>query len=140
MPLTIAEYKQQIIQEVCDTPSAILAANIDRYWKNGDREASYELQFLKAKMTAIRAVMGEERRTDVDSVGLGGVSMKLQQRIETLKTMLKDTQAEYMLAIASIGSYGGVADVIATVAPVSPPAGAVDANSLDYSGSPYRRR
>lgn len=140
MPLTDSEYKALIVSEIGDTPSGVLASSIDTYWTRAELEATTELRYLRAKMTAIRVVMGAERRTSVDSSSIGGISSKLQQRMQSLQTMLSDTKVEYDSQVATIGSYAGVVGQLTTTAPVSPPTGSVDANSLDYAGNPYTTR
>lgn len=140
MPLDAVQYHLQIIDEVGDTPNGLLATNMERYWDSGEAEATIGLRFLYVKMRCIRAVLASERRTAVDSQGLGTVSAKLHQRIDTLVKMLEDTRAEYKRCLDVLtGGYGGAVGQLETTAPIAAPTGFPDANDPGYRGDPYRR-
>jgi hypothetical protein len=140
MTLDAIQYQQQIIDEVGDTSSGVLAANMERYWEMGAREPTMFLQFLNAKKRSIRVVLAAERRVDVDSQGLGGVSVRLHQRIDTLLSMLKEVEMEYEVAITNVSSdFGGAVDQITIQAPITAPVGTPDSNDPAYRGDPYRR-
>lgn len=112
MPLTATQYKQMITDQVKDVqvgtpPAWVLAPQIDTLWEmHSDKAALPHLQFLHAKMEAIRIVLAAIRDTAIDARdGDGGqATEEHSQAFDHLLDMLNDTRREIETYTATIAA------------------------------------
>lgn len=137
MPLTEAEYKTQILDEVGDEDSFV-ASRIDRCWKMYDALPVGQVRYLRTKLKAIDLLIGHIRKKAVDYQVQGDLAEKLSQLMTHLSTMRAATAADLKAEQTGAGTGRAPASsTLTTTAPISPPTGYPDANAADYRGTPY---
>lgn len=138
MPLTADAYKAQIVDEVGDTASGHIAANVSTYWTMYDHVTSLHLRYLYAKRKAIDVLLGKVRE-QVDMTGVEGVRAALDQKSKHLLAMRETVEAD-IKATTMQGAGQPTIGTLTQTAPVMPPVtGGIDANDRRYRGDPYRR-
>lgn len=148
MPLSDAQYRQLIVDQVGDTASGLIANQITTLWTLNDDQPSPKLQFYHTKRAAIQMLMGAVRE-QVTQQGLDGVRTDLSKKLEHLATMLtavNDDIDRYQASGIDVevdSDFAAAAGELTTTTSRPPPtACGPDANSPLYRGDPYypRRR
>ena len=139
MPLNQGNYTTLIILSVGDNAAGTLAANIDLLWAAHEDVTDLALRALFVKLDAIDLMLGDVRR-QVDTSGLDGASVKLDQLSKHLLDMR--TQTELAIGQAMAGAGGGIAvGALTRSAPIMrDSASQPDPNSRIYRGDPLKRR
>lgn len=134
MALTAAEYQDLIVAELGG--DATVSAQIGTLWSETDDAATLREHYLRAKIKAIRLLMGSAR-LQVTFRALNGASVNLSDLFKNLREMLEDAEAELRADTAAQGGYES--GEITKAAPVEQPDDSpVDANDRAYRGDPYR--
>lgn len=140
VPIDAGQLKQLILSEINDA-SGRVQLQLDTIWALYQRYAGvdirlqYQLSLVKAIDVALGAI-----REDVNFSTSGDLTVSLQQKFANLMQMRKNAADEIDVIKAELkGSRSGAIAQLVQVAPVMPLVGEVDANSLQWNGTPYKR-
>lgn len=134
MALTEAEYQALIVAELGG--DATVSAQIATLWSETDDSATLREHYLRAKVKAIRLLMGTAR-LQVSFKALNGASVNLSDLFKHLRELLEATEAELAASATAAGGYES--GEITKTAPVEQPDSApFDANDRAFRGDPYR--
>ena len=139
MPITASDIQQQIVREVGDTESGLIAGIVVGEWEqNADKALIHQrLQRLYTKLACLDALIGYYSGLVTTTIG------DMQQN---LSDIAKSKLALREMVMAEIerwekqaqGRAGALVGQRVTKAPVVPPPGSVDANDPRFMGWPYR--
>jgi hypothetical protein len=140
MPLDAGRYRTLIMAELKDPDNVGIAALVGDasapgdLWTRHDDKPTLELQYLYTKRDAILALAG----FNWDAVDFEE-SMVLRESLSQRSKALGDLYDRVLAQIVrrERATQSVASGTLATSAPVSPPAGTLDANDPRYAGSPY---
>lgn len=135
---TEQQYRDLILDELGDTTSGALAANIDLLWERFDSVVDLDLHYLYAKRAAIDLLLGQVR-AQVDFKTSSGSSVDLDQLFQHLLALRESLELELVASSAGgVGAGAAIGELTAT-APIMPASGQRDPNRRSLRGDPLKR-
>lgn len=136
---TEAEYKQLILDELGDSTSGALAANIDLLWSRFESTSDLDVRYLLTKRAAIDLLLGQVR-AQVSFRTSSGSSVDLDQLFQHLLALREQVGTEIGLSSSGgVGAGAAIGELTQTAPIMRDRAGQPDPNSRRIRGDPLRR-